>query len=725
VNLKHLHNLPAKRAAVAGLALLSSLGTAQAAGEPYNLAASSYPSSTQAALSWSSDALAPNAVFRVERRTVGSRAWYAVSGDLASTVRSYIDSGLRNASAYEYRVSSLIPGSTALTSPVSLLSTPAAGLTQPGYDAAAAPRQVDAQAVSSTEIIVTWADQTPDETLFKVERRQGNGIWSAVAALPADSTLYKDSGLNPASSYEYRVVAERNGQLPATSVSKFAATPAAGSTTLRYVDGSVCNTGTNNGSLTNPWKSIQLAAWALTAGQTVLVRNRADCATPTVYKTTPNAVTGKHGFAVVDISNDANSSQFATGGVRSGTAAAWITYRNYPGERPKLRTARGGLTSGGYSTSDAGNYNGFSVRNVSYIVIDGFEIEGHLNDVTLAEATALNAKLKADFLNPPVAPAVKTPITPVVDANGIAVGTGVSAAQTNRIPHHIIVRNNVVYNMPGAGVGGSYADWLTFENNRVSNSAWYTPYGSSPMGTLMAKDVDTNTSDYKIVFRGNHISDSGNLFPCNCYSYIQPTDGNGLILDLFRSTSGGLAAYSGRSLIINNVITNNGGRGIHIFKSQNADIAFNTLVRNNTIAVTGDGELSSQNSRNVRAYNNIVVARTDRPTHVISFADAAVKIAEGASIDFDNNIIFGGNPLASQVQVTDTRGALGANNRLNLDPKFLATTGVNAFKLQANSPAVDTSAAITWPGFTLPATDGQLAPRVRGVKPDVGALEAF
>ena len=706
------------------LLLAAASGSALCAGEPTQLAVQSYPSATSAWISWSSDAPVATTQFRVDRRTLGNPNWFPVSGNLPGSTRGFGQGpqSLQTSSAYEFRVVALPASGPALISPTPVvLYTPSAAATQADFDAAAAPRRVDAQAVSPTEVIVTWTDQTPDETHFKVERRQGNGIWSAVATLPADTALYKDTGLSPASSYEYRVVAERNGQQSATSAGRLAATPGTGSAnTLRYVDGSACNTGNNSGTQTDPWKTIQTAATSMRAGLTLLVRNRADCATPTVYKTTPNAA-GKHSFAIVDISNDANSSQFATGGSRSGTPTAWITYRNYPGERPKLRTARGGLTSGGFSTSDSGNFVGISVRNVSYVVIDGFEVEGHLNDVTLAEATALNAKFKADFLNPPVPPAVKTPITPVVDANGIAVGTGVTSAQMNQIPHHIVVRNNLVYNMPGYAIGGQHADWLTFENNRARNSAWYTPYGSSPMGVLMAKDVDTNTSAYKIIFRGNQISDSGNLFPCNCYSYIQPTDGNGLILDLFRSTEGGLPAYAGRSLITNNLIHNNGGRGIHIFKSQNADIVFNTLVRNNTIAITGDGELSSQLSRNVRAYNNIVVARTDRPTHVISFVNAAAKLADGASIDFNHNIIFGGNPAAPQIAITATQGGLRTNNRLNLDPGFSTNSGTGAFRLRANSPAVNSA----WSGVTPPTRDFFSAPRPRGSAADVGAVESF
>lgn len=709
-------------AAAVALLLAGAAGSAFAVGEPTQVAVQSYPSATGAWVSWASDASTVDTLFRVERRTVGSRAWYAVSGNLPGTTRGFGEGQLRNSTAYEYRVVAILAGGTSAVSPTTaVLNTPAATATQADYDAAAAPRRLDAQAVSPTEIIVTWADQTPDETGFKVERRLPGGSWSAVAALPADATVHKDTGLTPATSYEYRVAAERAGQLPATSEAGLAATPGTGAAnTLRYVDGSVCNTGTNSGTQANPWKTIQTAAYAMRAGQTLLVRNRADCAAPTVYKTIASAA-GKHAFTIVDISNDTNAGQFATGGQRSGTPTAWITYRNYPGERPKLRTQRGGLTSAGFTTADSGNYSGFSLRNVSYVVIDGFEIEGHLNEVTLEEATALNAKYKADFLSPPVAPAVRTPITPVTAADGIAIGTGLNSTQANRIPHHIVVRNNVIYNTNGGGIGAQYADWLTFENNRITNTSWYSPYGNSPMTVLSAKDVDSNTSDYKIVYRGNYIADSGNLFPCGCYSYQAPTDGNGIILDLFKSTSGGLPAYAGRSLITNNVITNNGGRGIHIFKSLNADVTFNTMVRNNTIAVTGDGELSSQQSKNVRAYNNIVVARSDRPTHVISFVDAAAKAADGPSINFDHNIFFGGNPNAPQLAVTATQGALGPNNRLNLDPRLIGGNGDGAFKLRANSPAVNSA----WAGVAAPAKDFFQGQRPRGGAADVGAVESY
>jgi hypothetical protein len=687
-----------------------------ATGEPYNLAVASYPTPSSATLTWA--ATGPIQSFRVERRILGSRAWLtAASVDGAQ--RSFAEGNLNAQTAFEYRVVSFYDGGPAagqLSNATAVLVTPGSWATQADYDAAATPRGVDAQAVSPTEIIVTWADQTDDETNFKVERRQGGGSWNAVAMPAANVTLFKDVGLAPASTYEYRVSVERTGRLAVPSAGKIAATPANDSGNfLRYVDGSACNTGTGTGTLANPYKTIQAAAYNMRAGQTLLVRSRTDCATPTLYKTVANAA-GKHGFAVVDISNDAGNGQYSTGGVRSGRADAWITYRNYPGERPKIRTSPGGLTSGGLTNADSGNNHGISVRNASYIIIDGFEIEGHLNDVPLTQATALNDRYKTEFLSPPT---VKTPITAMVDSNGISVGnSGIGSTASNQIPHHVIVRNNVVYNFTGGGINGLAADWLTIENNRVSNVGWYSPYGSSAINLFKNKDVDSNTVDYKLIIRGNTAADSGNLFPCSCYSYRQPTDGNGIIIDSLKSTSSpNLPTYGGRTIVYNNIVTNNGGRGIHTLSSENVDVVFNTMVRNSTIAITGDGELTSQSARKVRAYNNIIVPRPDRPAYMISFSSAAAKTADAATVDFNHNILFGGTQRAE----TSTTGSLGANNRVNLDPKFSAGSGLNAFKLSANSPAVNSA----WTGVAGSSVDVFQAPRPRSGLADVGAVESF
>jgi parallel beta-helix repeat protein len=702
------------------------------AGEPFNLSVLSNPSSTQATLQWSSTD--PTVIsFAVERRLVGARAWVTLAS-LPAPQRQYLDSGLLNLRGYEYRVRSFLAGGSA-TGALSVSSvivvTPSANAIQSDYDAAATPRNVDAQAVSGTEIVVTWNDVTPDESNFKVERRQGSNPWSAIALPPSNTTLFRDSGLTAGQSYEYRVSAERPGLLAVPSAGKLASTPAV-STMLRYVDGCAGLVTTNSGTLANPWRTLQSAGFTdLAPGTTVLVRNRADCPTPTVYRSTPSATTGAHNFAVLAIGNDAGQGQFATGGRRSGTANAWITYRSYPGERAKIRTTRSGLhpTTG---AATAGNNHGISVRNASYIIVQGFEIEGHLADVPLSEATSLNAFYKA---NPSAS------ITAVLDSSGITVGNGSqSAALAREIPHNVIVRDNIVHSHPGGGINSLFSDRVTIENNRVSNVASYSPYGASAINVFRAKDVDNNTTDYKHIIRGNVASDAQNLFPCRCVSYAKQTDGNGIILDqLDRSNTTTttvntganppvppgtytMPVYAGRTLIENNIVTNNGGRGIHVFQSGNADVVSNTVVNNSQIAITGDGEITSQQSYNVRAYNNIMVARSDRPTHWINFANAAAKTTFGGTVDFNSNILFGGNPLATQVQVGSTTGALASGNRLNLDPRFVGGTGVERFRLAGHSPAVDTAAATAVPA---PSADVFLSPRMRGLAGDVGAVESY
>lgn len=721
---------------ILSLAAVAPTQPAFAAGEPYDLQATSNPSPTQATLQWASD---PAGVvgFAVERRLVGARPWTVIA-NLPGSQRQYADSGLLNQRGYEYRVRAFTAGGDPagqISLSTATLVTPSAGTAQSDYDAAATPRNVDAQAVSTTEIIVTWTDATTDETGFKVERRQGAGAWTAIALPAANATLYKDTGLTAGATYEYRVSAERSGQVAVPSAGVNATVPSV-STLLRYVDGCVDNTGTNAGTLANPWRSVQSAANNnLSPGTTVLVRNRANCSQPTVYRSTPSATTGNHNFAALAIGNDAGQGQFATGGPRSGTASAWITYRNYPGERPKIRTSRNGVVPGTTTPdgSKAGNFHGISVRNASYIVIQGFEIEGHMSEVTLDEATTLNAFYKA---NP------SAPITAVLDSSGITVGNGGQAAVLAReIPHHIIVRDNIVHDVPGGGINALYADWVTIENNRVTRAAAYSPYGASALNIYRAKDVDSNTTAYKMIVRGNVASQAQNLFPCKCVSYAKETDGNGIILDQFNSsttqtTTGNtganppmppgtytMPAYAGRTLIANNIVTNNGGRGIHAFQSSNADIVFNTAVQNSQIAITGDGEITSQNARNIRAYNNIMVARADRPTHWIAFANAAAKTADVGTIDFNQNILFGGNSSASQVQVTSTQGGLAANNRVGLDPRFSSVSGNRAFSLLANSPAANS--AWIGGGIPTPLSDVYSAPRPRGSWTDVGAVESF
>lgn len=79
------------------------------------------------------------------------------------------------------------------------------------YTAApAAPSNLAAAAVSTTEIALTWSDNSNNETSFRIERKTLGGSYTEVASAPANSTGATVSGLTAETAYSFRVRA-RNG----------------------------------------------------------------------------------------------------------------------------------------------------------------------------------------------------------------------------------------------------------------------------------------------------------------------------------------------------------------------------------------------------------------------------------------------------------------------------------------------------------------------------------
>ncbi len=74
-----------------------------------------------------------------------------------------------------------------------------------------APSGLSATAVSPSRVVLNWTDNSSDETEFYVERSTG-GYWALVNWAGPDVTSAEDIGLDPATSYNYRVrAANTNG----------------------------------------------------------------------------------------------------------------------------------------------------------------------------------------------------------------------------------------------------------------------------------------------------------------------------------------------------------------------------------------------------------------------------------------------------------------------------------------------------------------------------------
>lgn len=130
-----------------------------------------------------------------------------------------------------------------------------------------APSGLTLSVVSSSQINLTWTDNSNNETGFKVERSTDGNTWTPVTTTATNAGGYNDTGLSQGTNYHYRVTATNGSgdSAPATAPSTTTnyntptvATPAAanpspatGTTTNLTVLGAV--TGGNESSLKYTW----------------------------------------------------------------------------------------------------------------------------------------------------------------------------------------------------------------------------------------------------------------------------------------------------------------------------------------------------------------------------------------------------------------------------------------------------------------------------------------
>lgn len=168
---------------------------------PTNLSAIAYGTTdSQIALCWTKSS--PGVTYLVERKT-GATGTYA----LALTDPRYCvsDTGLTQQTTYYYRVRAQnAAGYSAYSNEISATTRPTA------------PDSLVATVVGATQVKLTWRDRSPAEQGFTVEQAGASqtssgtyvpGIYTAVAQVPANTTMYTDSVPCPNMTYFYRVKA--------------------------------------------------------------------------------------------------------------------------------------------------------------------------------------------------------------------------------------------------------------------------------------------------------------------------------------------------------------------------------------------------------------------------------------------------------------------------------------------------------------------------------------
>ena len=303
--------------------------------------------------------------------------------------------------------------------------------------------------------------------------------------------------------------------------------------------------------------------------------------------------------------------QTVTISAKSGTADGYITLRSYPGEQATI-------------VSDVSE-NAISLRQgSSYINIACLELAG---PTQRQEAVPSSPSLMRDRK---LAGQSRPDQIPQNYGAGVDIGDQADT-RNGQISHHIRVIGNRVHDYAEMGISAVEADHITIVGNVSYRNAKYSCYSGSGIGLgfMIEAGGPANPDGYHNYVVGN-VAFANENRSLQCFSDAIGavlTDGNGIILDLNDTNS-----YSGRTLIADNVVYGNGGRGILIFRSSHVDIVNNISYENAftpnlngrpaphpEIAIAGD---------DVRVYNNIAIPRQ---------GNEAFK-ADGAEADVGTNL---------------------------------------------------------------------------------------
>ena len=372
-----------------------------------------------------------------------------------------------------------------------------------------------------------------------------------------------------------------------------------------YVSNSIGDNNNSGTSQNSPFKTIDRALHSVSPGGTIYVMNgtyfNEDYGTANPHISDGSLSTNMNNPPAIVIS-------------KSGTEGNYITLRNLPGHKPKIKfDGRGGILING---------------SQSYLIIEGFEIEGPAATVNYNHAiTDRNWKIKCDQDD-------------IDYKHSFFAGFGIWGGFSQDFLHHnIIVRNNVVHHTTGSGIRFNDSDYITIENNTVYNTTWWTSNASSAIvfAESKAQNSTNNTDDIKMIMRGNIVYNNWNRIPFFMLNkppnskppsedygnaqYSAILDGQGLYVT--RSDDD----YYGTFLFENNLCINNGKNGINFDRSKGSS----ALIRNNTLYFNGvheiiqDISVNNENNpshrgqkvggikanffKNVTVVNNIVVTR--------------------------------------------------------------------------------------------------------------------
>jgi parallel beta-helix repeat protein len=265
--------------------------------------------------------------------------------------------------------------------------------------------------------------------------------------------------------------------------------------------------------------------------------------------------------------------------------------------------------------------------------------------------------------------------------------------------HHIAINDNIVHDSGNGGIHTSHADYLIINHNACYSNARVTTndhYGSG-ISTYENTDIDTNDG-IKNIIDGNLVFGNTNV-PTAGFHEGRDSDGSGIILDDLRHSQSDNVSYKGKTWVANNIVFDNGGRGISVFYSDHATVVNNSVYHNNQDPFESSwrpGEIMALYSGDVAIYNNIAVSdgaagSTATGSHVgLSIESCDGDVAIGYNLLFNDNSDRTLQTYLGSGEHNYTGVVNFMNNNIWGDPLFLKASmdvSVVDFHLAPHSPA--------------------------------------
>ena len=282
--------------------------------------------------------------------------------------------------------------------------------------------------------------------------------------------------------------------------------------------------------------------------------------------------------------------------------------------------------------------------------------------------------------------------------------------------HHISLLNNISHDNGASGLSAIYGEFYLIEGNTTYSNAssnWFSGISVYENRNITG---DTTTEGFRTIIRNNISYD-------NVTQSGQHTDGNGIIIDDFQHTqASGYPSYTYPTLVENNLVYENGGKGIQVTWSDNVTVRGNTAYHNNQdLQNTGTwrGEISNSQSSNNTFVNNIAVADPSIDSDNRALDNTSYGGYKNENVVWSNNLTYNGVDGQASVR-TDGGNAMPSasdGNLLGVNPEFVGAPG--DFRLGSDSAAIDAGTD----EYGLASTDLDGGSREDG-QVDIGAYES-